>query len=299
MAGLKEIKRRLRSVKNTQKITYAMKLVSAAKLRKVQEAVVNSREYTKELNGLLSQISKALDGSQISHPLLERRSSIKKVGLLVIGGQRGLCGGYNTNVNKKCQSFIAEKSAEGLEIYSCLVGKKPAEYFRRRGHRYAEAFEDLPESTAAWPIQQIAEDLATRFSSGELDQVYVVYTRFRSAISQQVQLEQLLPLDAGFSGAVHSEVTASDDSNSSATIFEPSIASVFSALMPRILGSKIRQHALDAKASETAARMTAMDSATKNAKQLSRKLELQHNKIRQARITSELLDIIGGAEAVQ
>ncbi len=297
MAGLKEIKRRLRSVKNTQKITYAMKLVSAAKLRKAQDAVASSRDYTNELNRLLTQLSAELEGSETSHPLLEKRASVRKVALLVVGGQRGLCGGYNSNVNKKSESFLTQKRSEGVDVTAFLLGKKPAEYFRRRSHKYLKALEELPESAALWPIEEVARELGDGFCASDFDEVWVVYTRFRSAISQQVQLEKLLPLDPNI--VADAAAQASVGKASGVTLFEPSIAAVFAALMPRILGAKIRQYCLDAKASETAARMTAMDSATKNAKQLSRKLELQHNKIRQARITSELLDIIGGAEAVQ
>jgi F-type H+-transporting ATPase subunit gamma len=306
MAGLKEIKRRLRSVKNTQKITYAMKLVSAAKLRKAQEAVTSSRAYTNELNGLLSQLSRELsagdsvEGSGASHALLMSRSEVKNVGLLVVGGQRGLCGGYNTNISKKCESFLKLHQEKGTATTAILLGRKPAEYFRRRGYSYDRAFEDLPESAALWPIDDIAQLVSSNFRSANVDEVWIIFTRFRSAISQQVILEKLLPLDTSIEGATQ---VSSEKSLSAAvsglTLFEPSAKDVFSALLPRILSAKIRQACLDAKASETAARMTAMDSATKNAKQLSRKLELQHNKIRQARITSELLDIIGGAEAVQ
>jgi F-type H+-transporting ATPase subunit gamma len=299
MAGLKEIKRRLRSVKNTQKITYAMKLVSAAKLRKAQEAVTKSREYTTELGALLSQLLQETAGTELSHPLMEVRPEVKNVALLVVGGQRGLCGGYNSNVNKKVE--VAQKQFSDLRS-SVVLGKKPAEYYRRKGMSYLNAFEELPENANAWPIADIASELETGFRSGAFDEVWVIYTKFKSAISQTVQLEKLLPLDANLSAlSVSAAKTAASSVSESGgvTKFEPSAIAVFSSLLPRIVSAKIRQFCLDAKASETAARMTSMDAATKNAKQLSRKLELQHNKIRQARITSELLDILGGAEAVK
>jgi len=297
MAGLKEIKRRLRSVKNTQKITYAMKLVSAAKLRKAQEYVTKSREYTNELGILLSQLLQETAGGEFSHPLMETRSEVKNVALLVIGGQRGLCGGYNSNVNKKAE-LAAKQFEQGMS--SVVLGKKPAEHYRRKGRPYLNALEELPENANLWPIAEISAQLEAGFKKGEFDEVWVVYTKFKSAISQQTQLEKLLPLEANLTGLAGAASTASTAAEASGVIlFEPSVTQVFSALLPRILSAKIRQFCLDAKASETAARMTAMDAATKNAKQLSRKLELQHNKIRQARITSELLDIIGGAEAVR
>jgi F-type H+-transporting ATPase subunit gamma len=306
MAGLKEIKRRLRSVKNTQKITYAMKLVSAAKLRKAQEAVTKSREYTTELGSLLSQLLQETAGSNLSHPLMEVRPEVKNVAVLVVGGQRGLCGGYNSNVNKKVE--VALKQFGSLNS-SVVLGKKPAEYYRRKGLAYTKAFEELPENANAWPIADIAGDLEAGFRSGAFDEVWVIYTKFKSAISQTVQLEKLLPLDANLTALTASGVkgaapiagapSIASAETTGVTKFEPSATEVFSALLPRIVSAKIRQYCLDAKASETAARMTSMDAATKNAKQLSRKLELQHNKIRQARITSELLDILGGAEAVK
>jgi F-type H+-transporting ATPase subunit gamma len=300
MAGLKEIKRRLRSVKNTQKITYAMKLVSAAKLRKAQEAVTRSREYTTELGSLLSQLMQETAGSDLSHPLMEVRPEVKNVAVLVVGGQRGLCGGYNSNVNKKVEAALKQFGSLNSSV---VLGKKPAEYYRRKGLAYTKAFEELPENANAWPIADIAGQLEAGFRGGAFDEVWVIYTKFKSAISQTVQLEKLLPLDANLAAlavsAVKGAAPIAPAETTGVTKFEPSATEVFSALLPRIVSAKIRQYCLDAKASETAARMTSMDAATKNAKQLSRKLELQHNKIRQARITSELLDILGGAEAVK
>ena len=288
MAGLKEIRRRLHSVRNTKKITYAMKLVSAAKLRKAQEAVTSSRSYTEAINALLAEVLAENETGQYSHPLLERRSEIKRIGVLVVGGGRGLCGGYNTNINKRVEALAREKANTPLDWF--ILGKKPAEYFRRVSRKYVMSQEQLSEDANRWPIEEVAFELENRFLRGELDEVYMIYTRFRSAISTSVMCERIVPLEA--------EVAGNRPGAAGLTLFEPNALAVFQALMPRILRAKIRQAALDAKASEHGSRMTAMDSATKNAGELIDKLQLTHNKLRQGGITSELLDIIGGAEAI-
>lgn len=296
MAGLKEIKRRLVSVKNTKKITYAMKLVSAAKLRKAQEAVQKSRAYSDELHNLLVELVQEVGSLDFSHPLLEVRAQVKKVGIIVIGGSRGLCGGYNTNINKKIEFFYNEQKKVGItDVSSTLVNKKPAEYYRRVHRKYLRSYENLSEDAIKWPVDEFCGELEKDYINGEVDEVYMIYTKFKSALSQTVMLEKILPMDAALS--LKSE-TASAPRSAGVTKFEPSVEDVFSSLIPRILRSRVRQACLDAKASEFGSRMTAMESATKNAGDLIRKLQLLYNKLRQSRITSELLDILGGAEAI-
>ena len=295
MAGLKEIRIRLKSVRNTKKITYAMKLVSAAKLKKAQDAVTKAREYTNALNKLLNELSNEQGLGDAQHRLMEVRSAVKHIRLVVIGGSRGLCGGYNTNVQKKIEEFVAEKSRTNpaAQISSVLVGKRPADYYRRKRREYLKSFEDLQEDPNRWPLAQICQDLEQDFLAGEVDEVYVLSTKFRSAISVTPQVEKLLPMTAD---------TGSNQKNTEAsgtTLFEPSAAEVFSAIIPRIMRAKVRQAALDAKASEHGSRMTAMDSATRNANDLIDSLQLKHNKVRQAGITAQLLDIVGGAEALK
>ncbi|RIL10758.1 MAG: ATP synthase F1 subunit gamma [Proteobacteria bacterium] len=303
MAGLKEIKRRLRSVRNTKKITYAMKLVSAAKLRKAQDAVISSRAYTNQLNALLKELVEASGAAGFTHPLMEVKDNVTKIGVLVIGGQRGLCGGYNSNLHKKVEAFFKQNygAITSVTIGSIVLGKKPADFYRRTKKEISKSYEDLPENANAWPIEEVSRTLERGFIDGRFDEVYIIYTRFRSAISQVATAEKLLPLDAeaGLVGGSHAKEQGTHESKSMVTMFEPSVREVFSAVIPRILSTKIRQARLDAKASETASRMTAMDSATKNAGQLIRKLELTHNKLRQLQVTSQLLDIIGGAEALK
>lgn len=307
MAGLKEIKRRLDSVKNTKKITYAMKLVAAAKLRKAQEAVQRSRTYADALRALLANLGSEIDLSEIKHPLLARKEAVKKIGVLIIGGSRGLCGGYNSNLNRKVDAFLSENKAAGRSVNSIILSKKPAEYYRRSGKKYDVAYENLPEDATLWEIEEICKGLEERFVSGELDEIYMVYTRFKSAISMNVMVEKILPIDPAElkaqeakQGRTVGEAHKGGEAQKGGglILFEPSPLEVFSALIPRILRSRVRQASLDAKASEYGSRMTAMEAATKNAGDLIRRLQLTHNKLRQSRITSELLDILGGAEAV-
>lgn len=296
MAGLKEIKRRLKSVKNTKKITYAMKLVSAAKLRKAQDAVAKARDYSDVLYSLIGDLARACAGSDTSHPLMEARSEVKTVGLVIVGGSRGLCGAYNTNVNKATQKFIDQKTAEEIEVKCFVLGRKPAEYCRKKSIACVETYEELPESANDWPIDTICRAVEKLFIDGDVDQVHVISTQFKSAISMTVQTRKLLPLEASSIGMTADE--QEEVGEDGVTLFEPSAEAVFDAVVPRIISSVVRQACLDAKASEHGSRMTSMDSATKNADELGQKLQLTHNKLRQSGITSELLDIIGGSEGV-
>lgn len=294
MAGLKEIDRRRKSIANTRKITYAMKLVSAAKLKKAQDSVSRSRQYTEALYQLLGKLSGAEGGLEFNHPLMEAKQSVKRVLLIVAGGSRGLCGGYNSNLNKKVDAFIKDISAGGsVEVETIIIGKKPAEYYRRLNRSYVQSYEQLPEEAARWPIEEVCRAAELGFVDGRYDEVHFIYTKFKSAISVTPVVEKLLPVDASSlnSGA------ASAQSAAGVAKFEPSPAAVFNALVPRLVRCRVRQGCMDAKASEHGSRMTAMDNATRNAKDLIQELGLKYNKLRQGRITAELLDIIGGAEA--
>jgi F-type H+-transporting ATPase subunit gamma len=297
MASLKEIGRRLASVKNTKKITYAMKLVSAAKLRKAQEAVQRSRAYSGALQELLSSLGSEIDLSEIAHPLLAKRDKPQKIGVLVIGGSRGLCGGYNSNINRKIDAFYNERKNSSQTIHATLLSKKAAEYYRRTSRPIEVAYENLPEDATRWEIEEICKTLEEKFISGKLDEVYMIYTKFKSAMSMTVMTEKILPIEPANLQAV--AVVKTTAKSSGLVLFEPSAREVFAALIPRIMRSRVRQASLDAKASEYGSRMTAMESATKNAGDLIKKLQLSYNKIRQGKITSELLDILGGSEATQ
>lgn len=293
MASLKEIRRRLKSIANTRKITYAMKLVSAAKLRKTQEAASLSREYTELLNKVMSQILN--EGvSDLTHPLLQGKQEVRKVAVIVLGGARGLCGSYNSQLNKKVDVFFRDQAAKGVEVEGVIFGKKPAEHFRRTNKKYAEAHEALPEEPTKWPTDEASVALEVQFISGGYDEVYVAYTKFKSAMSMTPTIEKIMPLDPESLAATGRQTQNSD----SLTLFEPGKIEVLSTIIPRIIRAKIRQAALDTKASEHASRMTAMDAATKNAKELGNALTLERNRVRQSTVTSQLLDIVGGAEAL-
>lgn len=297
MAGLKEIKRRIRSVKNTKKITYAMKLVSAAKLRRAQDAAVSSRAYADGLNSLLSELRAEQEGGDFSHPLMAVHEDVRKIKIVVAGANRGLCGGYNSNVNKKIEetrrSLEAQHPAATIEYV--LLGKKPAQFFRRIRRPYEQALEELSEDAVRWPVQEIADQLTREYVEGEVDQVHLVFTRFKSAISSTPVAEQLLPLALPV-GTGHEDGEALPVAG--LTLFEPSVPAVFQAIVPRLVTVRLLQAALEAKASEHGSRMAAMDNATKNAGDLISSLQLTHNKLRQSGVTSDLLDIVGGAEAL-
>ena len=271
-----------------------MKLVAAAKLRKTQEAVVRSRAYTDALKGVLSQLQ---GGSEFSHPLLETRTAVKRVRVVMLGASRGLCGGFNTNINRRVDALYKEIAAKhpGCGIDTVILGKKPAEHYRRIGRAYLESKENLADDPGNWPIQEVCQDQEIAFLKGDIDELYVVYTRFRSAISMVATAERLLPLDKESLASAKAATGAA----TGVTIFEPNPQRVFDAVVPRIVRAIVRQAAFDTKASEHASRMTAMDNATKNASELIHTLTLKFNKLRQTSITSQLLDIVGGAEALK
>ena len=292
MAGLKEIKIRIKSVKNTKKITYAMKLVSATKMRGAQEAVERSKDYSIALRDLLTSVIANCEEEKLSHPFLEARKE-KNIRLIVIGSNRGLCGGFNSNINKAVNRFYAEKTAAGATVESIIIGQKHEEHFKRMGYKYLECMGDLVEDPTRWPLEEICQDAERAYLKEEVDAVYVLYTNFKSALSMEAKAAKLFPI-------TFDELKAqTTEQGSSSTLFEPSAEAVFKTLLPRLVRIGLRQGALDSKASEHASRMTAMDSATKNAGELIDKLTLTFNKLRQASITAELLDIVGGANALE
>jgi F-type H+-transporting ATPase subunit gamma len=288
MATLKAIRKRISSVRNTQQITKAMKMVSAAKLRRAQEAAVQARPYAEKMTELLRNVSSRV--SSEAHPLLRSRDE-KKIHLVLFTSDRGLCGGYNANLIRAADAFIRQHAGE-QEIELTLVGRKGADHFRRRRANIAERYTDIlykaPEELAA----EIAQKLIGRFVSGGADAVYILYSRFRSALSQVPTLEKLLPVavaDAGeTSGQPQTEY-----------LYEPGVQELLASLLPRITDVAVQRALLEATASEHGARMTAMDSATSNAAKMIGSLTLQMNRARQASITRELMEIVGTAEALK
>jgi F-type H+-transporting ATPase subunit gamma len=290
MASLKDIKKRIGTVKNTQQITKAMKMVSAAKLRRAQEAVVAARPYADKMADVLSSLALREDAD--SHPLLAERGKGKAL-IVLITGDRGLCGGFNTNISKAAERFIREKG-EGFESYELLiVGRKGNDYLKRRaGMEITKVHENLVGTgQVSYPTGALlGQEVIELYRSGDYDSVFLIYNAFQSAMTQVQTVTQLLPI-----------VPKVVDEGSQVTeyIYEPNATEVLEEILPKHIEVQIFRSLLESAASEHGARMTAMDSASKNASEMIGKLTLQYNRARQAAITKELLEIISGAESIK
>ncbi|OGP20508.1 MAG: ATP synthase F1 subunit gamma [Deltaproteobacteria bacterium GWA2_57_13] len=286
MATLKAIRKRIVSIRNTQQITKAMKMVSAAKLRRAQEAVVQARPYAEKVAALLKNLSARV--AQEAHPLLMQREE-KRVDLWLLTADRGLCGGYNANLIRAAEGFLRVHGRE-KEIQLAVVGRKGVDYFRRRRvemiARYPNAWSRSMGELAA----EIAEQMIGRFVRGETDGAYILYSRFRSALSQVPTLEKLVP--AATAAEQREELPVE-------YLFEPDVRTLLASLLPKVVEVGIYRALLEAVASEHGARMTAMDSATTNAADMISSLTLQMNRARQASITRELMEIVSTAEALK
>jgi F-type H+-transporting ATPase subunit gamma len=287
MATLKAIRKRISSVRNTQQITKAMKMVSAAKLRRAQDAAIAARPYAEKMTELLANVATRV--SSTAHPLLEGREE-KKILLVLFTSDRGLCGGYNANLIRAAEAFIRKISGD-TEIELALVGRKGADYFRRRRAAIADRYTGILATPADELAAEIGHKLIARFTNRETDAVYILYSRFRSALSQVPTLEKILPIALAESGDVAEQATE--------YLYEPGVEQLLASLLPRITDVAIQRALLEAIASEHGARMTAMDSATSNASKMIGSLTLQMNRARQASITRELMEIIGTAEALK
>ena len=286
MATLKAIRKRISSIRNTQQITKAMKMVSAAKLRRAQEAALAARPYADKMAELLRNVAARV--SRDAHPLLRGREE-KKIHLLLFTSDRGLCGGYNANLIRAAEAFMRREGA-GKEINLVLVGRKGAEHFRRRRATIADRHINILATPAEELAAVVAEKAIDRFVQGETDAVYILYSRFRSALSQVPTLEKLLPVALP-------ETENSDQLTE--YLYEPSVEAILASLLPEMAEVAIFRALLEATASEHGARMTAMDSATSNASKMMGTLTLQMNRARQASITRELMEIVGTAEALK
>ena len=286
MATLKAIRKRIGSIRNTQQITKAMKMVSAAKLRRAQEAVLAARPYAEKMAALLQNLSARVAAE--AHPLLTAREE-KKVLLLLLTADRGLCGGYNSNLIRAAEGFLRSQRGE-KEIQLAVVGRKGVDYFRRRKVEMAERYINIGARPAEELAAELAEKLIARFLQGECDAVYMLYSRFRSALSQVPTMEKLVPVAA-----------EKDEGEGQATeyLYEPGLEALLSSLLPKVVEVGIYRALLEASASEHGARMTATDSATSNAAEMISTLTLQMNRARQASITKELLEVVSTAEALK
>ncbi|HMO17674.1 MAG TPA: ATP synthase F1 subunit gamma [Oligoflexia bacterium] len=292
MSGLKIIRRRLSSVKNTKQITRAMKLVSAAKLKRAQDAALGGRKFSNRLDEVLLAAISQLP-SEFNHPLIESRP-IKRRAYVLFAGERGLCGAYNTNVGKACIASV-NNGAE-VEPVFFVVGRRAEALAKRSSWTVQESLVGLPEDPSQWPLNELGASLVSMFETKVVDEIVLIYTKFVSAMSLVVTEEVLLPFSVS-SGVVNEAVGDSATGLAGNVKVEPSAPEVFSSVLPLVLKTKLFQAAYESKACEHAARMTAMDSATRNADELIGKLLLFYNRARQRAITSELMDILGGAEA--
>lgn len=283
MANLKEIRNRIASVSSTMQITSAMKMVSAAKLKKAQDAITAMRPYSDKLTELLQSLSASLDGDAGSKFADNR--AVNKVLVVAITSNRGLCGAFNTNILKQCSTLL--ESYEGKQVDFVAIGKKAADSLSKQNTvltNHSGVYDNLNFENVA----EIAEGLMARFTEGEYDKIELVYNKFKNAATQIVMTEQFLPI-------VPME---GDTSGASDYIFEPSKPEIVAQLIPKSLKTQLFKAIRDSFASEHGARMTAMHKATDNATELRDQLKLTYNKARQAAITNEILEIVGGAEAL-
>ncbi|MBX7160521.1 MAG: F0F1 ATP synthase subunit gamma [Acidimicrobiia bacterium] len=292
---LRLIRRRIRSVQSTMKITRAMELIAASRIVKAEQRVQASRPYGERMAAVLGNLAAAAGGN-VQHPLLEAREDVERSAVLVLCSDRGLCGAYNTNIFRLALRHIDGMDGGAHEVLA--LGKKAEGFFSYRGYDVSRTWEmtDQPSYARA---KEVAQHAMRRYLDGELDRIDLVYTRFHSAFRQEVVAEPLLPIDPG---ALAEEEAARTEGTGPAvapdTIFEPEPAVILGALVPNGVTSRIYSAALEASASEHASRRRAMKAATDNASDLIKALQLEGNKARQAAITTEILEVVGGAEAL-
>lgn len=292
MANLIDLRRRIRSVKNMRQITKAMKMVAASRLRRSQERVIAARPYATALEATLASVASRVppkeDGSPI-HPLLTQRAE-KRIVLIVVSGDKGLCGGFNANVNRAVGAFLRDAKERGVtEVKLVALGRKAADFWKRRSFEILEARPGLFAKFGYDTAVEIAHKAAGRFVSGETDAVHVIYNEFKGVLSQVVRTKRLLPV----------ELPAGASALETDYLYEPSSAAILERLVPRHLEFQVYRVLLESNAAENAARMTAMDAASKNAGEIIDSLTLTYNRARQARITKELIEVVSGAAALK
>nr|WP_290226938.1 F0F1 ATP synthase subunit gamma [Trichocoleus desertorum] len=314
MANLKIIRDRIQSVKNTKKITEAMRLVAAAKVRRAQEQVIATRPFADRLAQVLYGLQTRLRFEDVDLPLLRKRE-VRTVGLLVISGDRGLCGAYNSNVIRRAENRAKELKAEGLDYKFIMVGRKSFQYFQRRDQPISANYTGLEQVPTAQEASEIADEILSLFLSESVDRIELVYTRFVSLISSRPVIQTLLPLDpqgletpddeifrlttrGGQFQVERSKVSSEVKALPRDMIFEQDPVQILEALLPLYLNNQLLRALQESAASELAARMTAMNNASENASELISGLTLSYNKARQAAITQEILEVVGGAEAL-
>jgi F-type H+-transporting ATPase subunit gamma len=290
MATLRDIQRRIRSVQSTQKITRAMKLVAAAKLRRAQERILAARPYATKMRELLGHLAEGAGPE--AHPLLERREGPRRE-IVIIAADKGLAGAFNSNILRRALDFIRESSATDLTLV--VVGRKARDFYRRRPYTIKRDMVGFWDRLVYSHASELADGFMEQYLEGEIDEVHLIYNEFRSVALQRPVREQLLPIaHAGDGGAGAGQATAAID-----YLYEPSPEAILRDLLPRHVRMQVYRALMESLAGEYGARMTAMEAATKNAKEMIDVLTIHYNKARQEKITKELLDIVGGAEALR
>ena len=292
MPSLQSLRRKIAAFKNTQKITKAMKMVAAAKLKRSQDRILAARPYAHRMRGVVGNLSQRVN--RFAHPLLQKRDG-KHVEVLVVTSDRGLCGGFNGNIVRRTSEFVRQLEARGLQVSLSIVGRKGRDYFRRRSWTIRQEWTGIFDKLTFEHALDIGGALTDSFIKGAFDELYVVYNEFKSAIQQRVIVEKLFPVDvqAEF-GTAQGEGTTGGS-----YLYEPDESDLLNTLVPKHFQVQAYRILLESAAAEHGARMAAMDGATRNAGQLIKKVTLYYNKTRQAAITKELMDIVGGAEALK
>ena len=285
MASARDIKRRIKSVKSTQQITKAMKMVSASKLRKSQATVQAIRPFAHKIEDVILSVG----SSESSHPFLMNRDKINKVCYLVIGSDRGLCGGFNSNLHRFLDHALA---AETHDYDIAVIGRKVKDHCQRMGYPVSFNYTCIGDNPGFYQAQELARIMRTAFECGDYDEIYIVYSEFKSAMSQTPRIKRLLPVQAPEKTAASSKLIDTD------YIFEPDREQILDTILPQYVDIMVYSSLQEAKASEHGARMTTMNSATDNASDMINKLTLSLNRARQAAITTEISEIVGGAAAL-
>jgi len=300
MANVRDYRTRIRSVKSTQQITRAMKMVAAAKLRRAQDRILAARPYARKMLEVLSSL--AARANPEKHPLLVRRPE-EKVLVVVIAADKGLCGSFNTNIVNRARAVLDDLAASSGStagtIQVDIIGRKARDWFRRRPYPVRRVQVDLIRDVSLEDARGIATDLIEQFTSGAIDSVRLVYNEFKSVIQQRVVVEPLLPIPRGTFGPGAFEAADAAAPSPGDYIYEPDQEALFAALLPKHVMIQVHRVLLESAAAEHGARMTAMENATRNAGEMIDSLTLQMNKIRQASITKEILEVVSGAEALR
>ena len=299
MASLRTIRTRIKSVKSTQKITKALKLVDAAKLRRAQDAVLRARPYAQMLDEVLASLvggqSSSDSGAPPPHPLLAVREA-KKIEILLLTSDRGLCGGFNANLIRRAQRFMIEDASKYESVQFSTVGRRGRDWVKKRGLKARKDYPGFVGKLRFPMAKEIADDLIAEYTQHDVDAVFLLYNRFKSAATQEVTLAQLLPI---VPAKQEQPKTVKEGFITPEHLYEPGRETLLQHLIPKQLATQIWRALLESGASEHAARMTAMDAATKNASEKISSLSLEYNRARQAAITKELMEIVSGAEALK